>query len=111
MQPLNLTDYAYDEVYGRIDQTKDPSHPLRDIGQVHCRTLAESFCAYTFDYSRGFTTVYFPAAFNPAGATYTTAAHHLNGTKVLKKRNGLVMFVGCQQHRSSELVKNSDHLA
>lgn len=110
-QPLNLADYTYGEVYSRVDQTVDPSHPLCDIDKTHCSTLAELFCNYTFRCMRELVTIYFSAALTPAGLSHAVAVHPVDCDKVLKEDCHMVMLSGRHWRHLVRMVSDVDHLA
>lgn len=40
VQPLNLADYIYGDLYDRVNQIVDPNNPLLDIDEAYFRALA-----------------------------------------------------------------------
>lgn len=41
--PLNLDNYRQEDIAAKVNQTVDHGYTLRDIGEAHCRNLAERF--------------------------------------------------------------------
>lgn len=111
MQLLNLAYHGDEEVYAMVDQIFDHNYPLHDMDEMYFRALAQSFRGYSFSYANGLMTVNFSSVVNLAGATCTTAVHHIHGERVLKEHYFKVMLDGLHQCRSVELVRGEHHMA
>lgn len=52
VHPLNFGNYAYEELYCKIDQIIDPNAPVRHIMEIHILAVDQSASSYGFDYGR-----------------------------------------------------------
>lgn len=84
--PLNLDNYRHQEIYARVYEIVNLSHPLRNIDEPHCPTMAYLFRKYKYNYARGMVMACFYLANNPEGTTYKCTVPFILAKKFLKIR-------------------------
>lgn len=91
---LTLDHSPDEEIDEKVDQIDEPNTLLRDIDEPHCVVLAISFRNYDNSYSCSMKTVYLSSTVNSQEATYVTAVHNVNDTKLLEDIYCMYMLDG-----------------
>lgn len=111
VHPVNLAHCAHEEIYAKMDQIVDPSHPLHDVHEVHCYILEELLRLYAFGYGRGMMTVHSSSAVNPAGATDATAISDVSKRTFQKDSYYMNMIDGLHRRRSVKMISDENALS
>lgn len=81
------------------------NNPRCDIDEALYRALAVSIRSCKYDYARGTMILYLFTSINIESAIYTTAAHSVDGMRLVKYGYYMVILDRCDRSRSMEMLR------
>lgn len=104
IQPVDLCQCSYEEVFVRIDYLRSPKFPLRDASDHHCQELLESMRNQGYDYNYGLQVMIFFAYCQPKDTMADLLLPTEDGQTFVKDGFTLAILDSWQRHATVNIM-------